>query len=212
MGATGWTYFVPYQKDPERALQDLRKDVFARRAYTLPGDVLSGLSDPAIAAAMPSPADLQKLLNISKALDQAMKGLGADTAQAEQDTAGVEKFLRDMQQQGPAKAARKAVAAKGKRQPKSIDQARELAAESGTHSILDIERTAPTRGFGLATALSGEELRALFGTEKPTRELVRRKEQEGALFSMRGRWEAAYFTVYDGDVPVELVFCGCSGD
>src|SRR4051812_45621182 len=34
MAATGWTYYVPYQQDPERALQELRNDVFARGAYT----------------------------------------------------------------------------------------------------------------------------------------------------------------------------------
>jgi hypothetical protein len=33
MGASGWDYFVPYQPDIQRALQELREDVFRRGAY-----------------------------------------------------------------------------------------------------------------------------------------------------------------------------------
>jgi len=212
MGATGWTHFVPYQDDSERALQDLRNDVFSRKAYTLPGDLLTGLSDQSIAAAVPPLAGLQKLLNLSKALDKAMKGMGADTETAEKDTKGIERFIRDAEKEGTAKAARKAIGAKRRRTPKTIDHAREIAAESGTHSILDIEHTSSVKGFGLATPLLSDELLAVFGTEKPTREAAREKEIQGVLVSLRERWEAAYFTVFERDKPAEIVFCGHSGD
>jgi hypothetical protein len=33
MGASGWNYFVPYQKDLSKALQDLREAVFVRSEY-----------------------------------------------------------------------------------------------------------------------------------------------------------------------------------
>ena len=36
MGATGWSYFVPYELDVSAALQRLREDVFA------PGDYIFG--------------------------------------------------------------------------------------------------------------------------------------------------------------------------
>jgi hypothetical protein len=212
MGATGWTYFVAYQPDAERALQELRKDVFTRRAYTLPGDLLEGLSDQAIAAAMPSIADLRKLLKVARAVDQAMKGLGADTESAEKDTKGVEQFIQEIETHGAAKAARRAAGAKRKKSPTSIEHAREMAGEAGTHSILDIASTAAVRGFGLATPLLGDELLALLGTDKPTQAMARQKEQAGVLATLRDRWEAVYFTVFEGEKPAGIVFCGCSGD
>jgi hypothetical protein len=212
MGATGWAYFVPYQQDPERALQELRKDVFTRGAYNLPGDLLGGMSDEAIAAAMPPMADLRKLLNLSKELDQAMKDLGADTESAEMDTQDVEQFIQRAEQEGVAKATRKSAGGKRKKRPKSIERALEMAAESGTHSILDIEATSTARGFGRATPLPHDELVALFGTDKPTREAAREKEEAGDLSCLRDPWEAAYFTVFEGDRPSEIVFCGRTGD
>src|SRR5258708_1950400 len=99
MGATGWSYFVPYQADAEQALQDLRKDVFSRRAYTQPGDFLATMSDQAIGAAVPPLANLRKLLNLSKVLDKAMKGFGADTDSAEKDTEEMQRFIEDAEKQ-----------------------------------------------------------------------------------------------------------------
>ncbi len=212
MGATGWTHFVPYQDDPERALQDLRNDVFSRKAYTQPGDWLTGLSDQSLAAGFPPLADLKKLLKVSKALDKAMKIIGADTQKAEQDTEGVERLIEDVEKRGVAKAVRKALGPKGKKTPKTIDHAREIAAESGTHSILDVEHTSPVKGFGLASSLSPDELLAVFGTDKPTREAAIEKDKQGDLASLRERWQAAYFTVFERDKPSQIVFCGHSGD
>jgi hypothetical protein len=33
MGASGWSYFTPYQTDVEEALQTLRKEIFEKKAY-----------------------------------------------------------------------------------------------------------------------------------------------------------------------------------
>jgi hypothetical protein len=38
MGASGWSYFVPYQSDIEQALQELRQAVFERGAYYKPAE------------------------------------------------------------------------------------------------------------------------------------------------------------------------------
>jgi hypothetical protein len=212
MGATGWVYFVPYQEDAECALQDLRNDVFARGAYVQPGNLFAGLSDQAIAAVYPPMADLERLLKMSKAIDKAFKGMGFDTDKAEQDTKGVERLVQDAGRLGIGKAMRKAAGGRKKKRPDSIERALEIAAESGTHSILDIERTSDTQGFGLATPLSSDELDAIFGTQTPSRDLAREKQQQGVLTGLRGRWEAAWFIVFDGDDPREIVFCGHSGD
>ncbi|MGC1273313.1 MAG: hypothetical protein WBC44_06365 [Planctomycetaceae bacterium] len=212
MAATGWVYVVPYRSDAESALKALRQDVFSRGQYTLPRDTLTGQSDQATAAAMPSAATMRKLLDISKAVNEVMKEFGADTRSAEKDSQNLEKFIRTVEKKGPAHAARKALGGKQKSALKSIDEAHRVAGESGTHSILDIERTATEPGFGLATPLSAAELHLIFGTEKPERTAVREKERDGTLAGLRDRWQAAYFAVYDGETPTELVFCGNSGD
>lgn len=81
-----------------------------------------------------------------------------------------------------------------------------------SNGILDIERTSPNAGCGLASPLTGEELLKLFGTEAPSVEDARRLEKTGALCSLRERWEAAYFTVFGDGYPSAIVFCGNSGD
>jgi hypothetical protein len=37
MGASSWQYFTLFQADPEKALQDLRQEVFATGNYQKPG-------------------------------------------------------------------------------------------------------------------------------------------------------------------------------
>jgi hypothetical protein len=149
---------------------------------------------------------------VAKAVDRAMKELGADTEGSEKDTKGVERFIQDAEARGVAKAAKRVAGGRRKKTPKSIDDALKMSRESGTHSILDITSVLAVKGFGLATPLTRDELLTIFGTDKPTQEMARLKEQEGTLASMRDRWEAAYFTVFEGKVPVSIVFCGRSGD
>jgi len=211
MAASGWTYFVPYQSDPEQALQELRNGVFTRKEYTRPGDILKGWSDEALSAAMPL-ADMKKMLKIAKSLSEAMKAIGFDTEMADKDTRGVERMVQRAEKQGIAKAVREETGGNRKKEPKSIDQALRLAGEDGTHSILDIHMTSVERKFGCATPLTSDELISLFGTDKPTCEAAREKDKAGELSSLREVWEAAYFTVYHGDQPAEIVFCGSSGD
>ena len=212
MAATGWTYFVPFQQDVELALQDLRRDVFSRRAYTLPGDLLDGISDESIAASMGPLGNLRKMLGVSKALDEAMKRLGADTTSAEKDSRDLERFIQRAEKEGMSKAARQVLGAGRKKAPKSIEQARAIAGVSGTHSILDIEATSTFGRFGVATSLSRDELLTIFGTETPSRDAVREKEKDGVLTNLREPGEAAFFVVFDGGTPSEIVFCGHSGD
>lgn len=98
----------------------------------------------------------------------------------------------------------------GSRGPRTIDEALELAAETGTHSILDITHTAMLRDFGAATPLSRKKLQQHFKTEQPT------PEQAAAEVLDIGedlqRWEAVYFTTYRDGQPCETWFVGCSGD
>jgi len=43
MGASGWSYFVPYEADISAALQRLRADVFARGDYATAEDTIASM-------------------------------------------------------------------------------------------------------------------------------------------------------------------------
>src|SRR5437016_10769645 len=43
MGASGWSYFVPYEADISAALQRLREDVFARGDYATAEDTIAAM-------------------------------------------------------------------------------------------------------------------------------------------------------------------------
>lgn len=98
----------------------------------------------------------------------------------------------------------------GFRRPASIEQAVGWAAEDGTHSILDIERTGMYRATGVAIPLSEPRLREAFGTLRPTRDAV--EEAVGEVSCSLARWEAVYFPVYEGDATRHLAWIGVSGD
>jgi hypothetical protein len=98
----------------------------------------------------------------------------------------------------------------GFRRPATMEQAVAWAAEDGTHSILDIERTGMYRTAGVAVPLSEPRLREAFGTLHPTRDAV--EEQADEIGCALARWEAVYFPVYQDDRPLHLAFIGVSGD
>lgn len=105
--------------------------------------------------------------------------------------------------------------ARGGRGPRSIDEALRDAAESGTHSILDITHTADIPEFGAAVPLSKAAHLRLFGTTTPTAEHLARVDPATLtdLIDSIRRWEAVYFAIHDADGrPVELHWYGCSGD
>jgi hypothetical protein len=71
-------------------------------------------------------------------------------------------------------------------QHKTIQEALDDASEEGTRSILDIEKIADEPGFGVAAPLDDATLEELYGTTKPTREMV---EDLGFLMDVeRGHW------------------------
>jgi hypothetical protein len=97
----------------------------------------------------------------------------------------------------------------------TIDELLEQRAESGTHSILDIQRISPTPDFGAVSPLPVEEIQALFGTDKPTRKMVEDKLGDYDLVEhplVSERWHGIYFTIYRDCRPDELFFMGTSGD
>jgi hypothetical protein len=94
--------------------------------------------------------------------------------------------------------------------PSSIEELLEHNAESGTHSILDIDGIADEPTSGAATPVPDGGLIRAFGTAQPTAEQV---EASGIDFGEGlDRWRAVYFVVYRDGRPSEIRFEGCSGD
>ena len=101
-------------------------------------------------------------------------------------------------------------AARGFRGPRSIEEALEDAAESGTHSILDITHLAEVREFAAAVPLSRRKLLDLFGTAEPSVEQVGTRLDD--IQDDLQRWDAVYLTAFRDGKPDEILFIGCSGD
>jgi hypothetical protein len=94
--------------------------------------------------------------------------------------------------------------------PSSIQELLEHNAESGTHSILDIDGIADEERFGAATPVPDEDLMRVFGTIRPTVDQVESVPSDFCENLRRGR--AVYFIVYKDGEPHEIRFEGCSGD
>lgn len=91
----------------------------------------------------------------------------------------------------------------------SIEDAIEEAMEDGTRSILDIEHVATRPDYGCAAPLPAAKLTQLFGTDRPTREMVL---ASSGLFADIERGQCIYVVLYDGATPRELYFAGYSYD
>jgi hypothetical protein len=94
-------------------------------------------------------------------------------------------------------------------QHESIDEAMEDADADGTRSILDMMRVSETADYNAVAPVPKEELMELFGTDKPTREMI---EEGDDLFEMLERGQGVYIVVYKDDAPSELFFAGYSFD
>ena len=97
----------------------------------------------------------------------------------------------------------------------TIEDAIEDAMESGTGTILDIDKLSDAINYGAAYVLKEEELRKYFGTDKPTRKIVDEKVWDfwnyvANKFGVRG--VGICITVYKDDMPNELYFGGYSYD
>lgn len=111
-------------------------------------------------------------------------------------------------------------------QHESIEEALEASEESGTGSILDLSRVGSAPDFFTVCPLDDQELTQLFGTTKPTRELLdsallnpkrdSRLETTELFWDRIGRGEGRYIVIYSGpeagSEPREIFFVGFSFD
>lgn len=108
----------------------------------------------------------------------------------------------------------------------SIEEALEDAEDSGTGSILDIQQISDSPAFLASWALTRDETQSLFGTDKPSRQMVEEiilaegepehwKETGYDIeefWDTIGRGESRYIILYENDQPSEIFFIGYSVD
>ena len=94
-------------------------------------------------------------------------------------------------------------------QHRSIAGALRAAEESGTRSILDMERVARAPSSRAVAPLPEQDLKRLFGTDRPTHDVVASNDE---LFEALERGQGIYIIVYEGNQPKEIFFAGYSFD
>ena len=92
----------------------------------------------------------------------------------------------------------------------SIEEAIEDADADGTRSILDMERVSEEADFNAVAPVPRGTLIELFGTDRPTREMVDASDELFELMDERG--QGVYIIVYEGERPSEIFFAGYSFD
>lgn len=178
MGASGWSYFVPYQPDISQALQDLREKVFEEGDYFSVGDLFDMVQE-----------DLKSELEFYK-----------------QDNPEIyDEMLKNVQPLLEIDATQP---------PKTIEEVLLRNQPDGTHSILDVDRITMQPDFMSVSPLPKKIILELFGTDKPTREMVETLERSdpGRICGSCERWQGIYLIIYQNGKATEIFFSGISGD
>lgn len=94
-------------------------------------------------------------------------------------------------------------------QHSSIEEAIEDADADGTRSILDMMSVSDTPDYSVVAPLPTEKLMELFGTDRPTYEMVEDSED---LYDELERGKGVYIIVYKDSQPSKILFAGYSFD
>jgi len=200
MGSTTWDYFTRYDADAGAALRRLRRQVFRKGRYE---------------RFVPSQEDLEVFHGKPRRIDPSVPPEErARIQQVQQEDGMIQLAARIQNILGEWGGETDPVPDYSKK-PRTIKALLKEQGESGTHSILDIERVAAQPQSGAVTPMPAERLRKIFGTDKPTRKMVDSKRGAYELVEdpfVSERWQGVYFTVYRDGKPDELFFIGTSGD
>jgi hypothetical protein len=93
---------------------------------------------------------------------------------------------------------------------RSIDEAREIAAESGTCSVLDVYEVGDAPGPGVAGPIPPERVRDVVGVDRPSLSELEASLDE--FYEALDRGSAAYFVCHENGRPSQYLFIGMSFD
>jgi len=182
MGASSWSYFVPYQSNIDLALQEIQFRVFEEEFQ--------------------NPEPLFSKAELLAHLNYELEHLEMHYPDP--------KVRATLKRRFQNQKKRLTSAPDPIKMRKAIDKLVKQCAENGTHSILDIKTISSQPEFRTIAPLSPKELLAMFGTEYPTRSMIEKNFTQ--LTKLRERWSGTYVIVYDNNQPTEIYFTGYSGD
>lgn len=198
MGASGWSYFVPFETNISTALQRLREGIFSRGDYPH-GDGITKDQRKAM---------LEKVL---PELDPWMQVVRQQAAKLEEPFRT--KYLEQAEEIRAQLTGGGSAPRKLKRKPKTIEQLLESQGENGTHSILDIVSISSEPKFGAISPFPQTKLVGCFGSETPSHSQIEEVRSSGSLEKyVSERWQGIYIIAYRDGSPSEIFFAGCSGD
>jgi hypothetical protein len=94
-------------------------------------------------------------------------------------------------------------------QHRTIREALAASDADGTRSILDLDHISLEPEFFAVTPVSDEQMNDLFGTTRPTREMIESSEE---LFEDIDRGQGIFVVAYRDGAPDEIYFAGYSFD
>ncbi|HVU31936.1 MAG TPA: hypothetical protein VHE61_00780 [Opitutaceae bacterium] len=182
MGASTWNYFVPYDGAPERALRQLREDVFRNEKYGdgIPsaGSMRTTLEE--LIAERPDAAEARDRL---EAMIKKIEALRAQMPEMPKPST-IEELLEQRAENGTH----------------SILDIQGISPTPDFGAVSPLPREDLVALFG-SDQPTHEAVEAMLGDERL---------MEHPLIAER--WQGVYFTVYRDDQPAELCFIGTSGD
>jgi hypothetical protein len=183
VGASGWSYFVPHQQDINKALQELRDEVFKQGQYQEPhepNDEELEVAKAYLASLSPDPEKTRKEIDALLALSKALGG----PRKPRRAPKTIKQLLKQCAEEGTHSIL----------DIERVSSQPELGAvvPLSRQQLLDFFGTdRPTRSMVEKWAARVESLEA-----EP----------------LYGRWEGIYIIVYKDSQPDEIYFEGCSGD
>jgi hypothetical protein len=191
MGASGWSYFVPYEADISAALQRLRNDVFARGDYATAEGTIASIDWQAAAKQ-----------NVEWARNPDLPPQTRESYLAAASEYRKRHWAQMMEKKSPPRP-----------KPCSIEELLNQEGAEGTHSILDIQCISPTNKFGAISPLPPDKLQQFFASGMPSHAEIQDVYEFGSLEKyVSRRCRGIYIIAYRDGKPDEIFFAGCSGD
>jgi hypothetical protein len=199
MGASGWSYFVPYEDDIQLALNKLREAVFRSGNYPVRPAFQAG--DMTFDDFVPPDATEEEREEFREQYGDWQQEVQPESF------ASIDELLNWNGEEGTHSILDVHTVITTPLEHPTIELWERAAGRK-----LDMQRMIELlrERIGKVYPLSEKQLFTLFGTVQPTHEMVAKSLYQ--LQDLRDRGVGLYVIVYKNDLPTEILFAGYSGD
>lgn len=190
MGASGWSYFVPYQADLQAAFDQLQADVLESGDFSKGGAWWEGLAlEDYLPPDRLSPDDIESYRQELEALQRQTYPITIDQWRKWNEPDGTHSIL-DIE--------------------RVVEQISPSPSWSSYQADPEAWSVAFSEQFAVIAPMPDDLQSEIFGTTRPTKAQI--IAQESAISDHHERWQGFIITAYENDQPHELCFIGYSGD